>query len=160
MWLKCDSSAAAPRTLTSRSERTCSVLGHTVQNNVNTSQSVSCKDFYGCSCAWASGGSPIESRACACVNTQPRDMSLDHALMEVSGNQHAKGISKAYRQLCVFGRWGIIARHGHAGHRRHPGHWRHPGHRWHAGHGGHRAPAGICLRRKHARPERHHKLWT
>ena len=99
MWLKCDSSAAAPRTLTSRSERTCSVLGHTVQNNVNTSQSVSCKDFYGCSCAWASGGSPIESRACACVNTQPRDMSLDHALMEVSGNQHAKGISKAYRQV-------------------------------------------------------------
>ena len=99
MWLKCDSSAAAPRTLTSRSERTCSVLGHTVQNNVNTSQSVSCKDFYGCSCAWASGGSPIESRACACVNTQPRDMSLDHALMEVSSNQHAKGISKAYRQV-------------------------------------------------------------
>ena len=77
--------------------------GPHVQNNVNTSQSVSCKDFYGCSCAWASGGSPIESRACACVNTQPRDMSLDHALMEVSGNQHAKGISKAYRQSCVFG---------------------------------------------------------
>ena len=87
------------------------------------------------------GGRP-SNRARARVSTQPRDMSLDHALMEVSGNQHAKGISKAYRQSCVFGRWGIIARHGHAGH------------------GGHRAPAGICLRGKHARHERHHKLWT
>ena len=48
------------------------------------------------------GGRP-SNRARARVSTQPRDMSLDHALMEVSGNQHAKGISKAYRQSCVFG---------------------------------------------------------
>ena len=44
------------------------------------------------------GGRP-SNRARARVSTQPRDMSLDHALMEVSGNQHAKGISKAYRQV-------------------------------------------------------------
>ena len=54
------------------------------------------------------GGRP-SNRARARVSTQPRDMSLDHALMEVSGNQHAKGISKAYRQvmrLWAFQAWG------------------------------------------------------